>query len=494
MVAKAQTPGVNDGVIDAGSVGGGSDGNPVGSLVSSLVNAGSILLTPSAYQQGVVNTLWNAITGIPTLVKEFVLTLYDLGQNLGYYIDLGDNKVFGTDPPERPDSASQLGMAGARAWSDGKFALWLSNTLSGVLTLGVPGMVASAESAIQSSMRSGDATQLASAAGALTVDAYFAVTGAEGVLSLSGSLFLKADRLALAAEATVAARSAAQLDGTLAVTAARETEAAAAVPKASGVAEAEAGAAAQAAGEVRLGTAAGDAATAAEEVGAAGKVVEAGELTEETVQAIKEEAAAEAAGTRAAESDAAALEGQTAEAVTEGPANGPERPPQLGDLPAQLIGGGGESGLGPNRIPLDDVSVIRQPTSNTCVIASVDMLVNELSPGQSVINADTVALSPGGMHPTDMTIFVTENLDNIGMRTVRGDLPEAIASGQPFIAVVDNGHAVLVQELRDINGVNYLVVRDPLVGAYMETIPVFDARLVLDPMLVTYPTYWGVPK
>ena len=120
--------------------------------------------------------------------------------------------------------------------------------------LGVPQMAATADSAIASSMRTGDATQLASAAGALMVEGYFAVTGAEGVVELSGSLLLKADRLAVAAEATAAAQSAAKLDGTLAVTAAEETAAAGAVPKAAGVADAEAAAASQAASEGRLGS------------------------------------------------------------------------------------------------------------------------------------------------------------------------------------------------------------------------------------------------
>ena len=267
VLAMAQTPGVNDGVIDAGSVGGSNEGNPVDALLGSLINAGSILLVPSAYQQGVVNALSNALWNLPTALVQFAYTVYDVGQSGWWVLGLGSQQIFDADAPLRPDYQSQLGLEGARAWSDDRFSVWLSNTLSNIGTLGVSQMVASAESALQSSMRTGDATQLASAAGALTVDAYFTAAGADGVLQLSGSLYGLADRLVLAQEAANAARAAAQLDGTLAVTAASETAAAGAVPKAAGVAEAEAGAAAQAASEARLGTAVGAAAGTAEELG-----------------------------------------------------------------------------------------------------------------------------------------------------------------------------------------------------------------------------------
>jgi hypothetical protein len=72
-----------------------------------------------------------------------------------------------------------------------------------------------------------------------------------------------------------------------------------------------------------------------------------------------------------------------------------------------------------------------------------------------------------------------------------GDLPQALASGLPFIAVVDEGHAVLVQGVREVDGVRYSVVRDPLRGAYLEPITDFDARLVRDPRVLAYPAIWG---
>ncbi|MGC1718515.1 MAG: hypothetical protein WA746_05975 [Isosphaeraceae bacterium] len=80
-------------------------------------------------------------------------------------------------------------------------------------------------------------------------------------------------------------------------------------------------------------------------------------------------------------------------------------------------------------------------------------------------------------------------LSALGMRTVRGDLAQALSSGQPFIAVVDAGHAVMVQGVREVNGVRQVVVRDPLQGAYMEPIADFDARLVRDPQVLSHPKY-----
>ncbi len=96
--------------------------------------------------------------------------------------------------------------------------------------------------------------------------------------------------------------------------------------------------------------------------------------------------------------------------------------------------------------------------------------------------------------PADMVGFVDDNLSALGMRTVRGDLPKALASGLPFIAVVDRGHAVLVQGVREVDGVRYSVVRDPLRGAYLEPIADFDARLVRDHQVLAHPAIWGEPR
>jgi len=93
--------------------------------------------------------------------------------------------------------------------------------------------------------------------------------------------------------------------------------------------------------------------------------------------------------------------------------------------------------------------------------------------------------------PADMVGFVDDNLSALGMRTVRGDLLRALTSGLPFMAIVDEGHAVVVQGIREVDGVRCALVRDPLRGAYMESITEFDARLVRDPGVLAYPAIWG---
>ena len=94
--------------------------------------------------------------------------------------------------------------------------------------------------------------------------------------------------------------------------------------------------------------------------------------------------------------------------------------------------------------------------------------------------------------PSHLAGFVDDNLSAIGLKTVRGDLPQALGSGNPFIAIVDNGHAVMVNGVREINGVRYVLVRDPAIGAYLERLGDFDARLVRDTSVLGHPTIWGV--
>jgi hypothetical protein len=119
------------------------------------------------------------------------------------------------------------------------------------------------------------------------------------------------------------------------------------------------------------------------------------------------------------------------------------------------------------------------------------MLLEELAPRRAATNIESLRLAPRGMTPADMVGFIDDNFSALGIRTVRGDLPQALRSGQPFIAVVDQGHAVLVQGVREVDGVTYIVVRDPLSGAYLQRITDFDARLVRDPRILAQPTIWG---
>ncbi len=143
------------------------------------------------------------------------------------------------------------------------------------------------------------------------------------------------------------------------------------------------------------------------------------------------------------------------------------------------------------RIPLDDVPVTRQVTGNTCVPASLDMLLEEVAPGRLATNIESLRLRPMGLMPADMVGFVDDDLSALGMRTIRGDLHEALARGLPFIAIVDEGHAVLVQEVREVDGVRYVLVRDPVRGPYVESITDLDARLVRDPQVLAHPVIWG---
>ena len=119
------------------------------------------------------------------------------------------------------------------------------------------------------------------------------------------------------------------------------------------------------------------------------------------------------------------------------------------------------------------------------------MLLEEIAPGRLVTVVESLRLSPMGLMPADMVGFIDDNFSALGVRTVRGDLHEALASGLPFIAVVDEGHAVLIQGVREMEGVRHVLVRDPLRGAYLEPIADFDARLVRDPQVLAHPTIWG---
>ena len=68
----------------------------------------------------------------------------------------------------------------------------------------------------------------------------------------------------------------------------------------------------------------------------------------------------------------------------------------------------------------------------------------------------------------------------------------ALASGRRFLAVVDDGHAVVIDGLRNIDGVQHVIVRDPAVGAYVEQLDWFiDQRLFLDTDVLGFPTIWG---
>ena len=73
-------------------------------------------------------------------------------------------------------------------------------------------------------------------------------------------------------------------------------------------------------------------------------------------------------------------------------------------------------------------------------------------------------------------------------------LVPSIASGQRFIAVVDNGHAVVVDGVQTVNGLQYAIVRDPVVGAYLERLDWFLDQRVVQDTSVGSQAIWGVTK
>lgn len=98
------------------------------------------------------------------------------------------------------------------------------------------------------------------------------------------------------------------------------------------------------------------------------------------------------------------------------------------------------------------------------------------------------------MTTADAVGFIDDNLLAVGLRTVRGDLHQAIASGRPFIAFVvegQDGHAVFVLEVREDEGIRSLVVLDPAIGAYLERVEDFARRLARDRSVVGHPAIWG---
>ena len=146
-------------------------------------------------------------------------------------------------------------------------------------------------------------------------------------------------------------------------------------------------------------------------------------------------------------------------------------------------------------VALDDIGVTRQQTVNTCVPASLDMLLEHYAPGRTMTRLEHCCLRPNGLNPVDAIGLIDANLVIIGMRTVRGSLAEAIESGQPFIAfVVDGtqGHAVLVAGVREVDHSAWVIVRDPARGAYRQRHVDFNARLVQNQSGVGFPAVWAV--
>ena len=155
--------------------------------------------------------------------------------------------------------------------------------------------------------------------------------------------------------------------------------------------------------------------------------------------------------------------------------------------PANRLIGTAEDSFGPGRRMLD-LPVTLQPSKNTCVGACLDMLL----PGRRSTIIESHDLRPRGVTPAAMVAFIYDNLSAAGLRISRGSVEEAIASGSRFIAIVDDGHAVVVDGVRDINGVRHVIVRDPAIGSYLERLDWFlEQRVVRDPDNLGFPAIWG---
>jgi hypothetical protein len=125
------------------------------------------------------------------------------------------------------------------------------------------------------------------------------------------------------------------------------------------------------------------------------------------------------------------------------------------------------------------------------------MLLEHHAPSRTLTVVESYKLDPThGVLSHDALPFICDNLEAIGLRSVRGDLPQAIRSGQPFLAWTSEGadaHMVLVQGVREVEGIPHLIVRDPAPGrgAYLQRVVDFEARLYPNRSRLSYPTIWG---
>jgi hypothetical protein len=146
-----------------------------------------------------------------------------------------------------------------------------------------------------------------------------------------------------------------------------------------------------------------------------------------------------------------------------------------------------------------------QPANTLCVPASLDNLLNLIAPGRASTDIEGLLgkVGPKGIDSVDASGFISDNLNRVGFDMVRGDLDAAIASGQPFMAFVDEGHAVTVSGTQTVGGETYLTVLDPAkgAGAYMQRYADFDGRVVdwatrsnAYQVPLDLPTVWGKPN
>lgn len=150
--------------------------------------------------------------------------------------------------------------------------------------------------------------------------------------------------------------------------------------------------------------------------------------------------------------------------------------------------------LPPIRLPLS-LPVIRQSADNTCVPACLEMLLDAYAPDRRKRLIENYELSSLGMLPADVIAFALDNLEAVGRQLRRGTLDQALSSGEPFMVVVhadSGGHAVVVDGAEDVDGVEYLRVRDPAEGSYLERRDALEMFRMVDDEHITWPALWGV--
>jgi hypothetical protein len=123
------------------------------------------------------------------------------------------------------------------------------------------------------------------------------------------------------------------------------------------------------------------------------------------------------------------------------------------------------------------------------------MLLNAYAPDRPHRVIENYELSPLGMLPADVIASALQNFAAVGRQLRRGTLDEAISSGEPCMLIVhgeSGGHAVVVDGVEVVDGIDYLRVRDPAEGCYLERRDIVELYRLVSDEHITWPALWGV--
>ena len=150
----------------------------------------------------------------------------------------------------------------------------------------------------------------------------------------------------------------------------------------------------------------------------------------------------------------------------------------LGDLTSggtgSLDGAGGTINV-PKTIPYQPSgTVVLQGNAPVCGPACAAMVVSD-GTGNSVSLADMIGSFTNGIRPTGVSTTELSNVisgtgvqNTVETTMLPGQLNQALQDGQTVIVQVpvgiDNQHFIIVDGVQSVNGVNYYMTRDPLVG------------------------------